>query len=221
MQICFLLYDRFTALDIVGPYEVLSKLPGSEVVFAAERAGAVRADSGRLSLVADAALNDVPTPDIVVVPGGPDLAAQTAPGAVHDWLRKVDRVSTWTTSVCTGSLVLAAAGLLVGRRATAHWLAVDALAAFGAVGAGGRVVFDGKYATAAGVSAGIDLGLALAGRVAGDRVAQTIQLGIEYDPRPPYSAGSPLTAPADVVAFLRTNPHLVMAGGEIADRARA
>ena len=207
MQIAIVLYDRFTALDAIGPYQVLSALPGADVVFAAERPGPmglVSDEEGRLIVSAEAALTDVPRPDIIVVPGGPGQRDQMADALLHAWLRDADQTSTWTTSVCTGSLILAAAGLLVGRRATSYWMAIDQLAKFGAAPVAERVVFDGKYVTAAGVSSGIDMALALAGRVAGDRVAQAIQLGIEYDPQPPYDAGSPDRAPADLVAALRS-----------------
>jgi len=203
MQIAILLFDRFTALDAVGPYEVLSRLPGAEMVFVAERPGPVTTDVGSLSLVATHALADAPRPDVIVVPGGPGQAEQMADGPVHDWLRAADQTSTWTASVCTGSLMLAAAGLLTGRRATTHWLAVDQLPALGATPARQRVVFDGKYVTAAGVSAGIDMGLTLAGRIAGDEVAQMIQLGVEYHPEPPYRAGSPDIAPPAIVEAMR------------------
>jgi putative intracellular protease/amidase len=203
MQIAILLYDRFAALDAVGPYEVLSRLNGAEVVFAAERPGAVRTETGMLALTADAALADLPHPDIVLVPGGPGQEALMDDGPVHEWLRAADAATSWTTSVCTGSLLLAAAGLLAGRRATSHWLAVDRLAAFGAQPVHERVVIDGKYVTAAGVSAGIDMALDLARRIAGTPAAQAIQLMIEYDPRPPFNAGSPRLAPPDLVARLR------------------
>ncbi|GJF30645.1 glutamine amidotransferase [Kitasatospora sp. NE20-6] len=205
MQIAVLLYDRFTALDAVGPYEVLSRLPGADVVFTAARRGPVRTETGFLSLVADAALDEVTAPDVLVVPGGPGQPALMADEELLAWLRAVDAGTTWTASVCTGSLLLAAAGLLTGRRATSHWLAVDALAALGAVPVTERVVVDGRYATAAGVSAGIDLGLRLAARIAGERVAQAVQLGLEYDPQPPFDAGSPRTAPPGVVAALRAD----------------
>jgi transcriptional regulator GlxA family with amidase domain len=203
MQIAVLLYDRFTALDAIGPFDTLGRLPGAEVVFVAERPGPVRTDNGQLALVAEKALGDVTRPDIVVVPGGPHPEAEMTSPAVLDWLRTVDAGTTWTTSVCTGSLLLAAAGLLDGRRATSHWLFLDRLARYGAEGTGERVVFDGKYVTAAGVSAGLDMGLTLLGRIAGDEVAQTVQLMTEYDPQPPYDAGSPEKAPADLVARLR------------------
>ncbi|MEU8587542.1 DJ-1/PfpI family protein [Streptomyces sp. NPDC048664] len=202
-QIAILLYDRFTALDVVGPYEMLCRLPGAETVFVAERPGPVANDRGDLVLVADKAFGQVPAPGIVLVPGGPGQTAQMRNTALLDWLRAADAASTWTTSVCTGSLLLGAAGLLKGRRATSHWLALDALAAYGAEPTGERVVMDGKFVTAAGVSAGIDMGLTLVGRIAGDEHAQAVQLAVEYDPRPPYDAGAPWKAPAAVVENLR------------------
>jgi transcriptional regulator GlxA family with amidase domain len=203
MNIAIVLYDKFTALDAIGPYEVLSRLPGVSLQFVAAEPGPVRTDNGMLTLVAEHSLADAAQPDIVLVPGGPGEVAARAGGPVLEWLTEVDRTSTWTTSVCTGSLILAAAGLLDGRRATSHWLALDELGRLGAEPVAERVVFDGKYATAAGVSAGIDMALALAARVAGDTVAQAIQLGIEYDPQPPFDAGSPHKAPAEVVELLR------------------
>ncbi len=212
MEIAILLFDRFTALDAVGPYEVLSRLPGARVIFVAERTGPVPTDSGDLRLVAEAALADVTKADILVVPGGPGQADQMADGPVHEWLRAADKATTWTTSVCTGSLILAAAGLLRGRQATSHWLAVDQLPGLGVAPCRQRVVFDGKYVTAAGVSAGIDMALALAGRVAGAETAQAIQLGLEYDPQPPYDAGAPDKAPADIVASLRARSQLILTG---------
>jgi putative intracellular protease/amidase len=213
VQIAILLYDRFTALDAVGPYEVLARLPGATVVFAAERPGPVRADTGMLALTADAALADVPHPDIVLVPGGPGQDDQMTDGAVHEWLRAADAASSWTTSVCTGSLILAAAGPLAGHRATSHWLALDQLAEFGVTPVSQRVVIDGKFVTAAGVSAGIDMALGLAGRIGGKELAQSIQLGIEYDPQPPYMAGSPGKAPRDLVASMRARSRQARTAG--------
>jgi putative intracellular protease/amidase len=203
MNIAIVLYDKFTALDAIGPYEVLSRLPGATVTFIAPQAGPVRTDNGMLTLIAERSLGEVTEPDIVLVPGGPGEVAARAGGATLDWLRQADSTSTWTTSVCTGSLILAAAGLLDGKRATSHWLAIDELRRLGAEPVDERVVFDGKLVTAAGVSAGIDMALALAARIAGDTVAQAIQLGIEYDPQPPFDAGSPSKAPAEVVELLR------------------
>ncbi len=204
MQIAILLFDRLTALDAVGPYEVLSRLPDAELTFVAQEPGPKRTDTGRLALLADASLGDVPHPDIVLVPGGPGQGALMEDGPVHEWLRAAHESSTWTVSVCTGALILAAAGVLAGKRATTHWAALDELAGLGVeCVADQRVVFDGKLVTAAGVSAGIDMALALAARIAGEQMAQAIQLGIEYDPQPPFDAGSPHKAPAAIVAAVR------------------
>ncbi|MGD0454439.1 MAG: DJ-1/PfpI family protein [Solirubrobacteraceae bacterium] len=220
MNIAIVLYDRFTALDAVGPYEVLSRLPGASVAFVAAEPGPVRTDNGMLTLIAERSLEQVPEPDIVLVPGGPGEVGARAGGAVLDWLRAADRTSTWTTSVCTGSLILAAAGLLDGRRATSHWLALDELRRLGAEPVAERVVFDGKLVTAAGVSAGIDMALTLAARIAGETVAQAIQLGIEYDPQPPFDAGSPHKAPAEVVELLRSRSRFEAREHEEAQAAR-
>jgi len=212
MQIVIVLYDRFTALDAVGPYQVLTGLPGAEVVFAAEQPGPVTDDVGRLRLAAEAALADIPHPDVVLVPGGPGQNDQMRDGPLHQWLRAADESTAWTTSVCTGSLILAAAGLLAGRRATSYWMALGQLGRYGAIPVAERVVFDEKYVTAAGVSSGIDMGLALAGRIAGDQIAQAIQLGIEYDPQPPYHAGSPDHAPAEIVSRLEARSRFILTG---------
>lgn len=203
MLAVIVLFDRFTALDAVGPYEVLSSLPGAEVLFTARTPGPVVNEKGTLRLTADAALADVPRPDVIVVPGGPGQNAHMADEALMGWLRAADSGSAWTTSVCTGSLLLASAGLLQGRRATTHWLAMDKLSGLGAVPEPERVVTDGKYMTAAGVSAGLDMALTLAGKLAGDAVAQSVQLALEYDPQPPYQAGSPATAPPAITGALR------------------
>jgi len=203
MDIAIVLYDNFTALDAIGPYEVLSRLRDSRVTFVAERPGPVAADTGMLSVTAEAALDDLPHPDIVLVPGGPGQEQQLDNEPVLDWLRAADAAASWVTSVCTGSLVLAAAGLLAGRRATSHWLELERLAEYQARPVSDRVVIDGKYITCAGVSAGIDMALGLAGRIGGQVMAQSIQLLIEYDPQPPYQAGSPRTAPPDVVRQMR------------------
>jgi transcriptional regulator GlxA family with amidase domain len=204
MLIAIPLFDRFTALDAVGPFQVLVQLPKAKTVFVAERPRDVTDESGALTLRADASFADVPRPDIIVVPGGPGQAAQMGVDSpLRQWLIAADQTSTWTTSVCTGSLILAGAGLLDGRRATTNWMAMDELARLGVKPVQERYVFDGKYATAAGVSAGIDMALALTDRIGGAELAQRFQLGIEYDPQPPYNAGSPATAPAEIVADLR------------------
>jgi transcriptional regulator GlxA family with amidase domain len=213
MNIAILLYDKFTALDAIGPYEVLSRLPDAKVTFVAAEAGPVRTDNGMLTLLAERSLDEASEPDVLLVPGGPGEVAARAGGAALDWLRTANRTSTWTTSVCTGSLILAAAGLLDGRRATTHWLAFDELRRLGAEPVDERVVFDGKLVTAAGVSAGIDMALTLAARIAGDAVAQAIQLGIEYDPQPPFDAGSPSNAPAEIVELLRNRSRFLARAG--------
>jgi transcriptional regulator GlxA family with amidase domain len=199
MQIAILIYDKLTALDAVGPYEVLRSVPGWEVKFVGLRKGEVRTDSGALGLNADFSIEEVSEADIVLVPGGEGNRALLSDDAVLSWLRQVDAGSSWTTSVCTGSLVLAAAGLLDGKRATSHWLYLEQLRELGADAIGGRIVEDGKMLTAAGVSAGIDMALHLVAREAGPEVAQAVQLGIEYDPQPPFDAGSPSKAPVAIV----------------------
>jgi putative intracellular protease/amidase len=218
MNTAILLYDGFTALDAIGPYEVLSRLPGARVTFVAAEAGPVRTDNGMLTVHAERSLADVPSPEIVLVPGGPGEVAQRAGGPALDWLRAAHETSTWTTSVCTGSLVLAAAGLLQGERATGHWLAMGKLGELGAEPVAERFVFAGKIVTAAGVSAGIDMALALVAEIAGEAVAQAIQLGIEYDPQPPFDAGAPHKAPAEIVALLRVNSRFVAGEETLASR---
>jgi transcriptional regulator GlxA family with amidase domain len=210
MDIAILLYDRLTALDAIGPYEVLSRLPGARVTFVAAQAGPVQTDNGMLTLVAERSISELPAPEIVVVPGGPGEVAARAGEEVLEWLRAVHETSTWTTSVCTGSLILAAAGLLDGRPATSHWLALEQLRELGAEPTLQRVVFDGKIVTASGVSSGIDMALALADRIAGPEVAQAIQLGVEYDPQPPFDAGSPEKAPPEIVELLRSRSRFVL-----------
>jgi transcriptional regulator GlxA family with amidase domain len=202
MQIAFVLYDRFTALDITGPHEVLNSVPGNESIFVAETAGPVRNESDTLSLVADASLDEVRSPDILVVPGGFGTRALLEHEPLLEWIREVHEGTTWTTSVCTGSLLLAAAGLLDGAPATTHWLARDLLASLGARPVPERIVEHGKIVTAAGVSAGIDMALRLVQLINGDEVAQAVQLGIEYDPDPPMDAGSPEKAPPEIVELV-------------------
>jgi putative intracellular protease/amidase len=202
MQIACFLFDGITALDIVGPYEVLQRLPDADVRFVAKRAGDVRTDNRFLGLVADHSIDDVSTPDVVVVPGGFATRGLESDVETLDWIRTADTTSTWTTSVCTGSMLLAAAGLLEGRQATSHWASLPRLAEYGAIPTGRRVVEQGKYVTAAGVSSGIDMALTLGARIAGDDFAQAVQLGIEYDPQPPFDAGSLDKAPGHIVELL-------------------
>lgn len=185
MNIAILLYERMTALDAVGPYEVLSRMPGASVHFVASRPGLQRADEG-LGLHADLALEDLPHPNIVLIPGSSNPAAALTDPATLSWVRTAHQTATWTTSVCSGSLILAAAGVLANRRATTHWIALDHLRALGAIPISERIVVDGTVVTAAGVSAGIDLALRLATLLHGDHTAQALQLAIEYDPQPPF-----------------------------------
>ena len=199
VKIAVLLYPGFTALDAIGPYEVLRSVPGWEVEFVAKERGEVRTDSGAVGLSADRSLDEIDATDIVLVPGGEGNRDLLEDEALLGWLRDIDRTTTWTTSVCTGSLLLGAAGLLEGKRATGHWLFLEPLREYGADPVGGRYVEDGKTITAAGVSAGIDMALHLVGREAGPEVAQAVQLGIEYDPSPPFDAGSPAKAPQPIV----------------------
>jgi transcriptional regulator GlxA family with amidase domain len=190
VQIAIPLFDRVTALDAIGPYEVLSRLPGAELLFVAAEPGPKRTHTDALALTAERGLSDVEQPEVVVVPGGPGTRDQP-----HDellgWIQRVHESSRWSTSVCTGALLLGAAGLLDGLRATTHWLFFDQLREFGAEPTLERVVEQGKVITAAGVSSGIDMALRLVQMVAGDDVAQAIQLSIECDPQPPFDAGSP------------------------------
>ena len=203
MQIAYLLYDRFTALDIVGPHEVFNSVPGNESIFVAEQSGPVRNESDTLSMVADASIGEVASPDILIIPGGFGTRALLDHEPLLDWIRSVHETSTWTTSVCTGALLLAAAGLLDGVPATTHWLARDLLGELGAKPVPERVVQEGKIVTAAGVSAGIDMALRLVQQINGDEVAKAVQLGIEYDPEPPLDAGSPEKAPKEIVDLVR------------------
>lgn len=212
MEIAILIFERLTALDAIGPYEVLRSMPDATVRFVAKEKGPVRTDTGSLALVADYALEDVTAPDILVVPGGPGQAALMDDERVLDWVRSVHEKTRWTTSVCTGSLVLAGAGLLKGLRATTHWLAMDVLRELGAEPTMERVVRQGKIITAAGVSSGIDMALRLVALERGEEMAQAIQLAIEYDPQPPFDAGSPAKAPAAIVERLRSRSRFIMRG---------
>jgi transcriptional regulator GlxA family with amidase domain len=205
MQIAIVLYPGLTALDAIGPYEVLRHLPGAEVRFVGAEPGPIVTDSGVLFLGATHSYAETPGPDIVLVPGsGPRTATAMADDELTGWLKRVHETTQWTTSVCTGALILAAAGILEGKPATTHWYVQRGLAAMGAEPRPGeRIVHTGKVATAAGVSAGIDLGLWLAGQIAGREQAETIQLYIEYDPHPPYDAGHPSKASEPVLAAAR------------------
>lgn len=197
-----LLFDKLAPLDAVGPFEVMRNVPGWKVRMVAKEKGEVRDEGGSLGLIADCTLDEVSEPDIVLVPGGVGNRPLLEDETVLQWLRDVDRTTKWTTSVCTGSLVLGAAGLLRGKRATSNWLWLDALRDYGADPVGGRWVEDGKVLTAAGVTAGIDMALHLVAQEVGPEIAQAVQLGIEYDPDPPFDSGSPEKAPAEIVELV-------------------
>jgi putative intracellular protease/amidase len=207
LRIAIPVFDGLTALDAIGPYEVLSRLPGASVTFLAgggsEPGRAIRTDNGMLGVVADAGLDELPAPDVIVVPGGFGTRALLEDEALLGWLRTADATSLWTTSVCTGSLLLGAAGLLDGVEATTHWLELETLRGFGAVPVSRRVVRVGKLITAAGVSAGIDMALSLAALIADEWTARAIALGMEYDPQPPFAGGSVATSSPELVEFVR------------------
>jgi putative intracellular protease/amidase len=203
MQIAIPLYDRFTALDAVGPYEVLSRLPDSRVTFVGTEAGPYKTDNGMLTILAEASLDDLPRPEILCVPGGWGTRDAMSDERLVGWIRAAHETSEWTTSVCTGSLLLGAAGVLEGLDATTHWLELETLAELGACPTEQRVVEQGKVITSAGVSSGIDMALVLMAKIAGDEFAQAIQLVIEYDPQPPFDAGSTSKAPPEIVERIR------------------
>jgi transcriptional regulator GlxA family with amidase domain len=203
MDIAIPIFDKITALDAVGPYEVLSRLPGAKVSFIAKQPGLKRTETGMLALVADHALSDLTEPDVIVVPGGFGTRELAHDQEMLDWVRHAHEHSTWTTSVCTGALLLAAAGILDGQKATTHWLQHDLLRPYGVTPVQERIVREGKIITAAGVSAGIDMALMLAAEIAGPELAQGIQLGIEYDPEPPFVGGSVSKAPPEIIELVR------------------
>lgn len=201
MEIALLVYDEMALLDAAGPYEVMRNVPGWEVRLVGERRGEVRAEGGA-GVSADRTLAETDRADILIVPGGWGSRALMRDEALLEWVRAVDRTTRWTTSVCTGSLILGAAGLLDGRRATTNWLELEALRALGAEPVGGRFVEEGRLITAAGVTAGIDMAIHLVACEAGPEVAQAVQLGIEYDPDPPFDCGSPEKAPPEIVEIV-------------------
>jgi putative intracellular protease/amidase len=203
LQIAIGLYPEFTSLDAMGPYQVLQHVPNAEVVLCAERTGILTDDNGLLRLDIEHTFDDVPRPDVIVVPGGYITRSLAHDGnPVVEWVRAAHPHSTWTTSVCTGALILGAAGVLDGLDATTHWSAYKELESFGATATEQRVVRRGKVITGAGVSAGIDMALTLAAELSSPTVAQAIQLGIEYDPQPPFDCGAPSKAPDAVMEQL-------------------
>jgi putative intracellular protease/amidase len=213
MDIAVYIFDRLTALDAIGPYEVLQRIPGAQVKFVGAERGPVRTEQGMLGLIADYTREEVTSAEVLLVPGGIGTRPLIHDEPTLEWIRALDAGSEWTTSVCTGSLLLGAAGLLRGKEATTHWRSLDMLKDFGATPVSDRVVVQGKVITAAGVSSGIDMALTLAARIAGDDVAQAIQLGIEYDPQPPFDSGSVAKAPQKIM-------DLALAGLKKADTPR-
>jgi transcriptional regulator GlxA family with amidase domain len=211
MQIAIALFPKVSILDAIGPFGVFSSAPDAEVVVCAARKGRLAAAGGRLHVDIDHTFDDFPNPDVLLVPGGNvcrDMARQGDP--IVDWIRSAHEHTTYTTAVCTGTVLLGAAGLLQGLRATTHWVAYDELRRYGAEPTEQRVVFQGKIVTGAGVSAGIDLALEVVAKLSGPEIAQSTQLLIEYDPQPPFDTGSPSKAPQaikdrhkDLVAFWR------------------
>jgi cyclohexyl-isocyanide hydratase len=202
LDIGLLVYPRHTPLDLIGPWEVLSRLPDARTHLIWTRPGPVQADRG-IEIGATVSFSDAPPLDVLLVPGGPGQLSLMKHSLLMEFIRGCASSSAWVSSVCTGALLLAQAGVLHGRRATTHWQARDALRSFGVEVVDERYCIDGKLATAAGVSAGIDLALELARRLSGERVACEIQLQIEYDPAPPLDCGSPSKAPVEVVSWLR------------------
>jgi transcriptional regulator GlxA family with amidase domain len=204
VRIAIPIFDQLTALDAIGPYEVLSRLPEATVHFIAVEPGPKRSENGMLAVTADLALAELTDPEVIVFPGGFGTRALMRDEAVLAWLRRAHETSTWTTSVCSGALVLAAAGILDGLRATTHWMVLELLRESGATPTEERVVEHGKVITAAGVSAGIDMALLLAAKLADEDIARAIQLGIEYDPQPPFDSGSVAKAGPETVELVKS-----------------
>ncbi len=202
LQIVFLFYEGMNALDAVGPHEIICDLPGAKVIHAAKQPGLITTDSG-LKLTAESALSDISHADILIIPGSSSATSLRSEPEILEWIRAIHRTTTWTASVCTGSLILGAAGVLEGKNATSHWAVLDRLPSGGALPVRQRVVQDGKVITAAGVSAGIDVALILSAKVAGREFAESMELGLEYDPDPPFQTGSPEKAPPKILEALR------------------
>ena len=203
MDVAIPIFDGLTALDAVGPYEVLSRVPDARVHFLAAEPGPKRTENGMLALTADRALDELETPEVIVMPGGHGTRALMRDEQMLAWVRAAHGTSRWTTSVCTGALVLGAAGILDGLEATTHWALMNTLGRLGAIPVSRRVVEQGKVITAAGVSSGIDMALTLAARIAGEDIARAIQLAIEYDPEPPFDSGSTEKASPEILELAR------------------
>jgi transcriptional regulator GlxA family with amidase domain len=201
MNIAIMLYEGFSALDAVGPYETFSRVPGLRVAFIANQAGPVRCDTGMLSLVAEGDLSTMQHPDMLIIPGGPGTFAVLEDRQQLAWVAEAHRSSAWTLTVCSGALILGATGALQGLSATTHWFVREQLARFGATYVAERYVRHGKLITAAGGSAGIDAALQVVSEIAGEQMARAVQLGLEYDPAPPFDSGSFKRASAELIAL--------------------
>jgi transcriptional regulator GlxA family with amidase domain len=195
MRIAYVLYPDFTGLDLVGPYEIISRWPDADIHFVARTLDPVRADRG-LTVIPTHTPDTVPQPDLIVVPGSENPVPVLSDEVLVGWLRTAAPECQWTASVCTGAGLYAAAGLLEGKKTTTHWAFRDNLRAMGVEVVGDRVVWQGTHISGAGVSAGIDMALALTGRVHGRELAESLQLLIEYDPQPPFGSGAPEKAAA-------------------------
>jgi transcriptional regulator GlxA family with amidase domain len=204
MKVAFYLYPRFTALDWIGPHDVFNSVPDMECITVAESAGAIPNETGDIEIIATHARDDVDSTDILLIPGGYGTRPLISDEPTLDWIRAIHETTTYTTSVCTGALLLAAAGLLDGIPATTHWVERDLLAELGAKPVPDRVVEQGKIVTAAGVSSGIDMALRLVQKIYGDEASQAVQLGIEYDPQPPFDSGAPEKADPQIAEAVRT-----------------
>lgn len=203
MKIAALLFDKLTVLDIVGPTEVVSWIPGVDIVWVGREKGPVKAVPTGLSVTVEQTLDEVTEADVLMVPGGPGVRLLLEDEAHLDWVRRIHETTTWTTSICTGSLLLGAAGLLNGLTATTHWMSAEVLEKFGATYSEERVIPQGKIVTSAGVSSGIDMALWLMGQIEGQEAAEAAQLSIEYDPQPPFDAGAPSKAGEAVIGRVK------------------
>jgi len=204
MKIAIFLFDDYTALDVIGPYEVLSKLPGAQICFTGVEKREYK-DSHGLKIVADYSINEIAEADILLIPGGFGIDKILKNNEIIKWIQKIDNTSKWTVSVCAGSLLLAEAGLLDGKKCTSHWGRKKQLRNYNVIVPDKfeRYVHDGKIITSAGVSAGIDMALYLVSKIAGDQTAQMIQLAMEYDPKPPFDCGTPDKAPKELLEKMR------------------
>ena len=212
LEIVILAYQNMTALDAMGPYEFLSRLPEARLRFVADEKGSITTDTGMLTFLAEESIENVESADVLVIPGGPDDAVQAVldnPKTI-DWVARIHTNTRYTISVCTGSLILGKAGLLEGKRAGCHWMALEGLREYGAIPCSDRIVVDGKLWTAGGVTSGIDMALAFAAEIAGEDFAQILQLATQYDPKPPFKGGTPENAPDHIVEFLRGNASAVL-----------